>query len=218
MLDPITLRIPYNMEILKRLYSIYKRCKPDSFATLEGYNLVRLSLGWLFDQPNFPEGLRLDVSETVEIGIPSEKGLDMQNIVDQGVLYGCCGYLGEIRRLLSSDCCYVTVKHITPLTAVETPNETAKKRLEVLLLKIFIFLYICFFQCQLEEAFFNGQPVSVRKTVEFTSERVASACIKHICNVQVPEFKQKAIKELTSILSNLKKENPDDFKVRQKFL
>lgn len=37
-------------------------------------------------------------------------------------------------------------------------------------------------QLQLEEAFFGGQPASTRKTVDFVSERVASTCVKHICN------------------------------------
>lgn len=34
----------------------------------------------------------------------------------------------------------------------------------------------------MEEAFFGGQPASTRKTVDFVSERVASTCVKHICN------------------------------------
>lgn len=55
----------------------------------------------------------------------------------------------------------------------------------------------------LEEAFFNGQPVSVKKTVEFVSERVASTCVKHICNNIVPNFKKHAVEEWKAILETL---------------
>lgn len=55
----------------------------------------------------------------------------------------------------------------------------------------------------MEDAFFNGQPVSVRKTVEFVSERVASACVKQICHDVVPDFKQTSLKELDNMLKVL---------------
>lgn len=37
--------------------------------------------------------------------------------------------------------------------------------------------------------------MSVRKTIEFVSERVASACVKHICAELVPDFKKQCLKE-----------------------
>lgn len=64
---------------------------------------------------------------------------------------------------------------------------------------------------QLEEAFFSGQPASIRKTVEFVSERIASACVKHICHDIVPEFKRKSMKELDTTLK-LFSENSEDSK------
>lgn len=63
-------------------------------------------------------------------------------------------------------------------------------------IKVLIVIKLCFLQQQLEEAFFSAQPVSVRKTVEFVSERIASACVKYICHDLVPQFKQKSLEEL----------------------
>ncbi|XP_050501574.1 codanin-1 isoform X2 [Diabrotica virgifera virgifera] len=59
---------------------------------------------------------------------------------------------------------------------------------------------------QIEEAFFNGQPESLRKTVEFVSERLASACVKHICNAIVPPFKKDASLYIKEFLDTQKKE------------
>lgn len=70
---------------------------------------------------------------------------------------------------------------------------------------------ILFFKVQLEEAFFSGQPASIRKTVEFVSERIASACVKHICHEIVPEFKRKSLKELDRMLK-LFGEKGEDYK------
>lgn len=58
---------------------------------------------------------------------------------------------------------------------------------------------------QLEEAFFNGQPVSIRKTVDFVSERISSACVKNICNKIVPEFKKESVREFKKILKGFDK-------------
>ena len=44
---------------------------------------------------------------------------------------------------------------------------------------------------QLEDAFFHGQPSSIKKTVDFVSERVASSCVKYIYNTIIPSVKQR---------------------------
>lgn len=62
---------------------------------------------------------------------------------------------------------------------------------------------------QLEEAFFHGQPSSIRKTVDFVAERVASSCVKYICNTIIPAAKERNMKAF------LKSENGKlDFTVR----
>lgn len=68
---------------------------------------------------------------------------------------------------------------------------------------------------QLEEAFFNGQPISMRKTVEFVSERIASTCVKHLCNSVVPNFKKQALADWKKTLEANK---PISENARQQFV
>jgi len=58
---------------------------------------------------------------------------------------------------------------------------------------------------QLEDAFFNGQPASLRKTIEFVSERVASLAVKYVCHDLVPKAKDMAVRDLKENL--LKNDN-----------
>lgn len=63
---------------------------------------------------------------------------------------------------------------------------------------------------QLQEAFFNSQSVSVRKTIEFISERVASACVKHVCAELVPGFKKRRLAEFQSKLKSMRTDYESD--------
>ncbi|KAJ8939318.1 hypothetical protein NQ314_011176 [Rhamnusium bicolor] len=206
MLDYVTLRLSYNISIYKILFDLYKNYETSFETSNYNYNisLVRFCLGWLFELPHFPDSEYFNFCTSTnsvdfkQIGRQKgqktktkckeikSKALDELNIVDQNILYICCPYLEEIKRLLSSNALNtnVTVKHITPVTAVQSSNEITKKRIEQ----------------QLEEAFFSGQPISVKKTVEFVSERIASSCVKHICNTIVPSFKKTALEHLKSFL------------------
>lgn len=53
---------------------------------------------------------------------------------------------------------------------------------------------------KLEEAFFGGQPASTRKTVDFVSERVASTCVKHICNTLLMSSREMNLNIFREIL------------------
>lgn len=55
---------------------------------------------------------------------------------------------------------------------------------------------------QLEEAFFHGQPASTRKTVDFISERVASTCVKHICNTLLASSREANLNSFRKILKH----------------
>lgn len=75
----------------------------------------------------------------------------------------------------------------------------------------------------MEEAFFGGQPASTRKTVDFVSERVASTCVKHICNTLLMASRETNLNIFREILEKKKIEgqlekfgeqrNITDFKV-----
>lgn len=59
---------------------------------------------------------------------------------------------------------------------------------------------------QLEEAFFHGQPASTRKTVDFVSERVASTCVKHICNTLLTSARETNLNAFRELMKKKYKE------------
>ncbi|KFP17203.1 Codanin-1, partial [Egretta garzetta] len=150
--------------------------------------LILAVLGWLFQVPSVPEELffTTDVRQEGSMmdTVTSAQALDSVPLVDQQLLYTCCPYLGELRKLLAS---FVAgsgtknggfIRKITP-TAAESlaPKASVTQR------KL---------QVELEQAFFHNQPPSLRRTVEFVAERVGSNCVKHIKATLVAELVQRA--------------------------
>ncbi|XP_041315878.1 codanin-1 isoform X2 [Pyrgilauda ruficollis] len=145
-------------------------------------------LGFLFQVPSVPEELFFTADDRQERfvmdTVTSAQALDFVPLVDQQLLYTCCPYLGELRKLLAS---FVAgsggknggfMRKITP-TAAESlaPKASVTQR------KL---------QIDLEQAFFHNQPPSLRRTVEFVAERVGSNCVKHIKATLVAELVQRA--------------------------
>ncbi|NXE15450.1 CDAN1 protein, partial [Lophotis ruficrista] len=150
--------------------------------------LILAVLGWLFQVPSVPEELFFTTDVRQEglmmDTVTSAQALDCVPLVDQQLLYTCCPYLGELRKLLAS---FVAgsgaknggfIRKITP-TAAESlaPKASITQR------KL---------QVELEQAFFHNQPPSLRRTVEFVAERVGSNCVKHIKATLVAELVQRA--------------------------
>uniref|UniRef100_A0A8C6Y9B2 Codanin-1 C-terminal domain-containing protein n=1 Tax=Naja naja TaxID=35670 RepID=A0A8C6Y9B2_NAJNA len=148
--------------------------------------LILAVLGWLFQVPTVPENLffagevRLDALSLESVTTSQ----DSVPLVDQQLLYSCCPYLGELRKLLSS---FVLgsggknggyIRKITP-TATEAlapkPSFTQQK-----------------LQADLQQAFFHNQSPSLRRTVEFVAERIGSNCVKHIKATLVAELVKRA--------------------------
>ncbi|XP_068437178.1 codanin-1 [Clinocottus analis] len=150
-------------------------------------------LGWLFQIPVIPEDIfftneftevaKLDDSAT------SAAGLDGILLVDQQLLYTCCPFLGEFRKLLAA---FVSgsaaksggiIRKITP-TSAELKDTGAGHRSQQKL------------QVDLEQAFFHNQPPSLRRTVEFVAERVGSNAVKHMKATLVSELVERGEKML----------------------
>ncbi|NXX46334.1 CDAN1 protein, partial [Tricholaema leucomelas] len=150
--------------------------------------LILAVLGWLFQVPSVPEELFFtsDVrQEGLMMGtVTSAQALDSVPLVDQQLLYTCCPYLGELRKLLAS---FVAgsgaknggfIRKITPTAAESLASKASVTQRKL--------------QAELEQAFFHNQPPSLRRTVEFVAERVGSNCVKHIKATLVCELVQRA--------------------------
>lgn len=163
MLDYVTLRLPFFSDVFNMLFDIHRRCSINGdlayFGNIESCLLVKLSLGWLFELPHFPDGLYFGYCSSTEAfkktrrqDMESDICLDQLRMVDQHVLYTCCPYLKEIKKLLMLNSSHnenTTVKHITPVTAVQSPTRVAKKRLEVRYLLNFYRYLLFHFTCGL---------------------------------------------------------------------
>ncbi|NXD79460.1 CDAN1 protein, partial [Halcyon senegalensis] len=190
LVDHIAPFLDYYKKVFCLLLQVYRLMvlSEDNEMSYLNKLLILAVLGWLFQVPSVPEelffttevrqeGLRMDT-------VTSAQALDSVPLVDQQLLYTCCPYLGELRKLLAS---FVAgsgaknggfIRKITP-TAAESlaPKASVTQR------KL---------QVELEQAFFHNQPPSLRRTVEFVAERVGSNCVKHIKATLVAELVQKA--------------------------
>ncbi|XP_038637984.1 codanin-1 isoform X2 [Scyliorhinus canicula] len=157
--------------------------------------LVLAVLGWLFQIPTVPEEMFFNEEnfDGFELSV-LDRGLDSVQLVDQQLLYLCCPYLSELRKLLAS---YVAgsgvrnggyIRKITPTAAAPLIATLAQSQQKL--------------QVKLEEAFFHNQPPSLRKTVEFVAERVGSNCVKHLKATLVSDL----VKRGTIMLQNAMKD------------
>ncbi|XP_034531255.1 codanin-1 [Notolabrus celidotus] len=150
-------------------------------------------LGWLFQIPVIPEDIFFtdDFSKVanLEDSVTSATGLDCIPLVDQQLLYTCCPFLGEFRKLLAAFVSGSTAKSggiirkITPTSAEPRDTPTANRSQQKL-------------QVDLEQAFFHNQPPSLRRTVEFVAERVGSNAVKHMKATLVSELVERGEKML----------------------
>lgn len=226
MLDAVSLRLPYYKQILELLYYIYKAVnQSDFFASDNSVSpqtviLLKSTLNWLFELPNFPKDLysiwqktykvkelrnfkQLDkhyaqknaLLEDAIVPVASAKcSLDKLDMISERTLRTCCPLIGSNVSVENSTLNlnnYNSNKHITPVSSQlhKSARSAGIKHLEL----------------QLEEAFFHGQPASTRKTVDFVSERVASTCVKHICNTLLMSSREANLNEFRKILR--KKQN-----------
>ncbi|NWH62913.1 CDAN1 protein, partial [Geococcyx californianus] len=190
LVDHIAPFLDYYRKVFCLLLQVYRLMVLSEDKEMSFLNklLILAVLGWLFQVPSVPEELFF----TPEVGqdglmvdtVTSAQALDSVPLVDQQLLYTCCPYLGELRKLLAS---FVAgsgtknggfIRKITP-TAAESLAPKASVTQQKL-------------QVELEQAFFHNQPPSLRRTVEFVAERVGSNCVKHIKATLVAELVQRA--------------------------
>ncbi|NWZ04169.1 CDAN1 protein, partial [Agelaius phoeniceus] len=190
LVDHVAPFLDYYRKVFSLLLQVYRLMVLSEDKEMSFLNklLILAVLGWLFQVPSVPEELFFTADDRQERfvmdAVTSAQALDFVPLVDQQLLYTCCPYLGELRKLLAS---FVAgsggknggfMRKITP-TAAESlaPKASVTQR------KL---------QVDLEQAFFHNQPPSLRRTVEFVAERVGSNCVKHIKATLVAELVQRA--------------------------
>ncbi|XP_008275511.1 codanin-1 [Stegastes partitus] len=201
MLDFIGPRLLCYRTALGTLLLLYRRMllgRCEEMCYLNKLLLLSV-LGWLFQIPVIPEDIFF-TSEFTEVAQMEDSntstvGLDCIVLVDQQLLYTCCPFLGEFRKLLAA---FVSgsaaksggiIRKITP-TSAELKDMPAANRSQQKL------------QVDLEQAFFHNQPPSLRRTVEFVAERVGSNAVKHMKATLVSELVEKGETMLRDGLSS----------------
>ncbi|NXI40161.1 CDAN1 protein, partial [Galbula dea] len=190
LVDHIAPFLDYYRKVFCLLLQVYRLMVLSEDKTMSFLNklLILAVLGWLFQVPSVPEELFF-ATDVRQEGLlmdtaTSAQALDSVPLVDQQLLYTCCPYLGELRKLLAS---FVAgsgaknggfVRKITPTAAESLASKASVTQRKL--------------QVELEQAFFHNQPPSLRRTVEFVAERVGSNCVKHIKATLVAELVQRA--------------------------
>ncbi|NXB70832.1 CDAN1 protein, partial [Donacobius atricapilla] len=190
LVDHVAPFLDYYRKVFGLLLQIYRLMVLSEDKEMSFLNklLILAVLGWLFQVPSVPEELFFTTDDRQERfmldTVTSTQALDFVPLVDQQLLYTCCPYLSELRKLLAS---FVAgsggknggfIRKITPTAAesLATKASVTQRKLQV----------------DLEQAFFHNQPPSLRRTVEFVAERVGSNCVKHIKATLVAELVQRA--------------------------
>ncbi|TSN67084.1 Codanin-1 [Bagarius yarrelli] len=189
------------------LLQIYRRMRLGQVE--EHYYLNQMLLvavlGWLFQIPVIPDDLffSINMQEVEDLeNHASSQGLDNLPLVDQQLLFTCCPYLAEFRKLLAA---FVSgsasktgglIRKITPTSAEPRGPSINRSQQKLQALQIFII------SLDLEQAFFHNQPPSLKRTVEFVAERVGSNCVKHIKATLVSELVQDGEKTLRDSLES----------------
>ncbi|XP_017276948.1 codanin-1 isoform X2 [Kryptolebias marmoratus] len=179
---------------LGTLLLLYRRLQLNRCEEMCYLNkLLLLSvLGWLFQIPVIPEDIFFTSEFSVvvkEEASASFTGLDCIPLVDQQLLYTCCPFLDEFRKLLAAFVSGSTarsggiIRKITPTSAELKYMPIANRSQQKL-------------QVDLEQAFFHNQPSSLRRTVEFVAERVGSNAVKHMKATLVQELVDRGEKML----------------------
>lgn len=218
MMDTVSLRLPYYKQVLEVLYYVYHiinnadHSAADSLISQQAAVLLKSTLCWLFELPYFPKDFCLVWQKTclskelkslkqmeklsiqkknshpTDSVIPTKCSLDKLDIITDRTMRMCCPRIDSTFSMFNGNGTHLNInsnKHITPVTSQRKLGGTTRaKHLEL----------------QLEEAFFHGQPASTRKTVDFVSERVASACVKHICNTMLASSREVNLDSFRKIL------------------
>ena len=214
-LDPISIHLPYYHKLFDALIAVYRQLTVDN-STINRLNsfFLRVNLGWLFESALFPRELLINKSSTPELQNNNSllKSLDESDVITESLMYKCCPYLSELKVILSSFLCRDALK--VDISVNSSPANIARKIIPISTNTSssadFNKNKTSSLQRQMEENFFHNQPTSVKKSVDFVSERVASNAIKALRVELVNEGERKKTSSLIHDLLSREVINKED--------
>ncbi|CAB4063935.1 CDAN1 [Lepeophtheirus salmonis] len=231
MIDPISVHLPYYQELFSMLVNIYrtvllpkKNCGDGnrrSFNTMNNFFLCLSLGGWLFENPSFPRELLVDSKEmktikpathTIEkkrVRHPSKYEISLDNTpcVTQNLLYTSCPYLSELKSILSQ---FLSKDPVKVETLNSTPPVTSSPRIMP--------TAILSSAEKIKNPYPKDQPASLRKTIEFIAERVASNCVKTLRSVLIGQERKKASKAIKERIDKEEIDNSSPSSLKNKLL
>ena len=185
--DQVSLCLSGFHPVLCSLIAIYK--KPQ--LTSAGQFFLRILLSWFFEQPHFPRSLLAKPEEELLVDVKKHYcaedqsvRLDQCSFVDSNLIFQCCPFLWSWKHLLTEFACSdaknsgeksIISRKITPVSAEENLSPAKSPGVKSL-------------QQSLEDNFFNNQPSSVKRTVDFVAERLASNIVRDIRHQVIPRL------------------------------
>jgi len=166
MMDIVSLRLPYYKQILEMLYYIYHAINQtnlssaDCLISQQSAVLLKSSLCWLFELPNFPKDFYIvwqktckikelknlkqmekfsekkKNSHSIDCAIPVKNNLDKLDIITDRTMRMCCPRIESTLSVFHGNGTNLSIntnKHITPVTSQlrKLGGTTRAKHLEV---------------------------------------------------------------------------------------
>lgn len=207
MLDFISLRLEYYRELFQLLYTIYMRVNflngGSSLCLIPSSRfIIRVCLGWLFEHPDIPEHIcnrNLELKSLEGVTRNDDQKVSQLNPHLETTLNAACPFLADFRVAVMPQRMTKTLsrtgryRHIT--TKIQDKASIQPSTLQVQDDKE-----------RLIEAILAAQSVSVRKTVDFTIDRVSSAVIKDFQVKHLIMIRKDAKAEVEKLVPKVKDE------------
>lgn len=174
MMDTVSLRLPYYKQILELLYYIYHAINQtnlsasDSSISQQAAVLLKSSLCWLFELPNYPKDFHIAWQNTCKIkelkslkqvekfsekrknshsadcAVPVKCNLDKLDIITDRTMRSCCSRIESTLSVFHGNGTNLSIntnKHITPVTSQlrKLGGTTRAKHLEVCILLVYLY-------------------------------------------------------------------------------
>ncbi|XP_048487884.1 uncharacterized protein LOC119694685 [Plutella xylostella] len=178
MIDYTGLRTKYYELLLKNIFEIYTEKLKFTNENIKRNTVIflKLTLGWLFDLPHFPQESfyeKFSEFKMAETSVASAENIDSLDVIDESIIFESCPFLKDVNVLLvtskpSQDAKEASsFRHITPVTMTLNPEDRIKNKEKEI-------------QARLEQEYLKSLPSSTRRVLELISERARASCVKEV--------------------------------------